>query len=168
MTPVCCLGVDPGKSGALAVVTAAGALLWVEDMRTRIEFNPIRIPQTPKNDTNMDTCEVLAARECLPCKGDVPALSGQTLQSLSAQLGHDWQVINEHHLEKEFSFPDFRQALNFTNLVGAIAEAHAHHPDVYLAWGRVRLTSWTHKVDALTENDFILAAKIESLFVTRY
>ena len=115
----------------------------------------------------MDTCEVLAAKECIACQGNVPALTGPALQSLAAELGHDWLVISEHHLDKEFSFPDFRQALEFTNLVGSIAEAHSHHPDIYLAWGRVRLTLWTHKVDGLTESDFILAAKIESLFVSR-
>jgi len=105
----------------------------------------------------------LADKQCVPCKGGVPPLQGQSLRELSAQLGGDWQVVNEHHLEKEFRFKDFRQALDFTNRVGALAEEQGHHPDIYLAWGKVRITIWTHKIDGLTESDFVLAAKIEQL-----
>ena len=72
-------------------------------------------------------------------------------------------VIDNHHLEKEFKFKDFREALSFTNKVGKLAEAQGHHPDIYLAWGKVRLTIWTHKVDGLTESDFVLAAKADRL-----
>jgi 4a-hydroxytetrahydrobiopterin dehydratase len=78
-------------------------------------------------------------------------------------LGHSWRVVNEHHLEKEFKFKDFRQALDFTNQVGELAEDVGHHPDIYLAWGKVKVTIWTHKVDGLTESDFVLAAKIQQL-----
>ena len=67
--------------------------------------------------------------------------------------------MDEHHLEKSYAFDDFKQALDFTNRVGAIAESEGHHPDVHLAWGRVTLTIWTHKIDGLTESDFILAAR---------
>jgi 4a-hydroxytetrahydrobiopterin dehydratase len=70
-------------------------------------------------------------------------------------------VVGEHHLEKEYTFPDFAQALAFTNAVGAIAEEEGHHPDIYLAWGKARVTIWTHKVDGLTRSDFVLAAKID-------
>ncbi|MEE3162876.1 MAG: 4a-hydroxytetrahydrobiopterin dehydratase, partial [SAR324 cluster bacterium] len=72
-----------------------------------------------------------------------------------------WQIINEHHLEKEYIFADFRQALDFTVKVGEVAENQGHHPDIYLAWGKVKLTIWTHKIDGLTESDFILAAKAD-------
>jgi 4a-hydroxytetrahydrobiopterin dehydratase len=73
----------------------------------------------------------------------------------------DWTVVNNHHLEREYKFPDFKAALAFTNKVGAIAEEQGHHPDIYVAWGKVRVTIWTHKIDGLTESDFILAAKID-------
>jgi 4a-hydroxytetrahydrobiopterin dehydratase len=105
----------------------------------------------------------LAAQECVPCKGGVPPLKGQVLSSYLEKLGHDWNVIREHHLEKEFTFKNFRDALAFTNQVGELAEAQNHHPDIYLAWGKVKVTIWTHKIDGLTESDFVMAAKIESL-----
>jgi 4a-hydroxytetrahydrobiopterin dehydratase len=70
-------------------------------------------------------------------------------------------VIDEHHLEKAYPFKDFREALAFTNRVGELAEEQSHHPDIHLAWGKVRLTIWTHKIDGLTESDFIFAAKAD-------
>jgi len=103
----------------------------------------------------------LAAEKCVPCRGGVPALQGEELRSLQHDLGGGWNVVDEHHLEKEFTFPDFASALEFTNRVGAIAEEEGHHPDIHLAWGKVRITIWTHKVDGLTRSDFVLAAKIE-------
>ncbi|MEA2238797.1 MAG: 4a-hydroxytetrahydrobiopterin dehydratase [Thermoanaerobaculia bacterium] len=103
----------------------------------------------------------LADEKCVPCTGGVPALKGEELAALSATLGGGWRVVDEHHLEKEFTFPDFAKALAFTNRVGAIAETEGHHPDIYLAWGKVRVTIWTHKVDGLTRADFVLAAKID-------
>ncbi|MDW8308766.1 MAG: 4a-hydroxytetrahydrobiopterin dehydratase [Verrucomicrobiales bacterium] len=105
----------------------------------------------------------LAAKECVPCRGGVPPLKGRALLDLEAKLGGGWQVIREHHLEKEFSFRDFREALAFTNKIGELAEQQGHHPDLYLAWGKVRVTLWTHKIDGLTESDFVLAAKIDAL-----
>ena len=105
----------------------------------------------------------LAEKECVPCKGGVPPLKGEELKSYLDKLKHDWKVIGEHHLEKEFTFKNFREALAFTNQVGELAEAQNHHPDIYLAWGKVKVTIWTHKIDGLTESDFVLAAKIESL-----
>ncbi|MSU21185.1 MAG: 4a-hydroxytetrahydrobiopterin dehydratase [Pedosphaera sp.] len=106
----------------------------------------------------------LAAKECIPCKSGVPPLQGSQLLDFQWKLGGQWQVINEHHLEKEFSFKDFRQALAFTNKAGELAEKVGHHPDIYLAWGKVKITIWTHKINGLTECDFVLAAKIQELF----
>lgn len=103
----------------------------------------------------------LATKECLPCEEGTPRLKGQELGKLLSELGHDWRAVQEHHLEKEFKFKDFREALEFTNRIGEIAEARNHHPDIYLAWGKVRVTIWTHKIDGLSESDFVLAAKIE-------
>ena len=104
---------------------------------------------------------VLAQETCIPCRGGVPPLKGEELDALQERLGNGWQIINQHHLEKEYIFADFRQALDFTVKVGEVAEIQGHHPDIYLAWGKVKLTIWTHKIDGLTESDFILAAKAD-------
>jgi 4a-hydroxytetrahydrobiopterin dehydratase len=103
----------------------------------------------------------LANEKCVPCKGGVPPLKGEELERLTRELGSDWRVVDEHHLEKEFRFKNFAEALAFTNKVGAIAEEQGHHPDIFLAWGKVRVTIWTHAIDGLTRSDFVLAAKIE-------
>ncbi len=105
----------------------------------------------------------LAAKECIPCKGGVPPVKGKELQELLKKLSGDWRVVDEHHLEKEYHFKNFREALDYTNRVGELAEAQGHHPDIYLAWGKVKLTLWTHKIDGLTESDFIFAAKSDTL-----
>jgi 4a-hydroxytetrahydrobiopterin dehydratase len=104
----------------------------------------------------------LASKTCVPCRGDVPALKGAELQSLSHQL-RNWEVVNEHHIHRIFKFPDFVKALAFVNRVGAIAEEQGHHPDILLTWGKAEITSWTHAVNGLTESDFILAAKIDRI-----
>jgi 4a-hydroxytetrahydrobiopterin dehydratase len=111
----------------------------------------------------MQACD-LAAKKCVPCRGGVPPLKGQALRDLHTTLGHDWQVINEHHLEKQYKFREFADALAFTNRVGALAEEEGHHPDIHLAWGKVKIVLWTHKIDGLTESDFILAAKADRLY----
>ena len=103
----------------------------------------------------------LAEKECVPCKGGVAPLKGNDLSRLRSELNPGWQVLNEHHLEREFKFKDFREALDFTNRVGELAEEQGHHPDVMLSWGKVKVTIWTHKIDGLTESDFVLAAKID-------
>ena len=104
----------------------------------------------------------LADKQCVPCKGGVAPLKGEQLEQLEEQV-KDWQVVDEHHLVKMYKFPDFQKALDFVNSVGVIAEEQGHHPDLYLAWGKVEVKIWTHKIDGLTESDFILAAKIDKL-----
>jgi 4a-hydroxytetrahydrobiopterin dehydratase len=105
----------------------------------------------------------LADQKCVPCKGGVPALKGDAIQSLLAEVP-GWEVAHEHHLFRGFRFPDFKTALGFVNRVGALAEEQGHHPDLLLAWGKVEITIFTHKIDGLTESDFILAAKINPLY----
>lgn len=104
----------------------------------------------------------LASRTCVPCRGGVPPLQGEDLAALSRKLPQ-WRVVNEHHLERTFAFPDFKSALAFVNRVGALAEEQNHHPDLTLSWGKVGVTIFTHKIDGLIESDFVLAAKIELL-----
>ena len=103
----------------------------------------------------------LAKKTCIPCKGGVPPLKGEKLDDLLEKLKNNWKIIKEHHLEKEYSFKNFKEALDFTNKVGELAENQDHHPDIFLAWGKVKLTIWTHKIDGLTESDFIFAAKAD-------
>lgn len=105
----------------------------------------------------------LADKTCTPCRGGVPPLEGAELERLAAELGGGWQVVDGHHLEKEYRFPDFRQALEFTNRIGELAEEVNHHPNIFLAWGRVQVELWTHKIDGLNEADFVWAAKADRL-----
>ena len=104
----------------------------------------------------------LSTKQCVPCRGGVPALKGDEIKPLLAEL-QGWDVIDEHHLTKLYPFPDFAQGLAFVNRVGELAEEQGHHPEIFLTWGKVRIDIWTHKVGGLTESDFILAAKIDEL-----
>lgn len=104
----------------------------------------------------------LANKNCVPCRGGVPPLKGQELASFQKQV-QGWTVVDEHHIVKGFKFPDFRRALEFVNRVGELAEQQGHHPDIFLAWGKVEVTLWTHAIEGLTESDFIMAAKIDRL-----
>jgi 4a-hydroxytetrahydrobiopterin dehydratase len=105
----------------------------------------------------------LAGKHCVPCRGGVPPLRGAAIEELHRQLDPDWRVIDEHHLERTFRLPDFRAALALANRVGELAEAENHHPDICLAWGRVTVQIWTHKIDGLTESDFVFAARTDAL-----
>jgi 4a-hydroxytetrahydrobiopterin dehydratase len=107
----------------------------------------------------------LADRACIPCKGAVQQLDAARAQELLQQLANEWQLRETGHLflEKTYKFKDFVEALAFVNRVGALAEEQAHHPDLHLAWGRVTVSVWTHKIKGLTESDFIFAAKCERL-----
>lgn len=105
----------------------------------------------------------LTKKECVPCKGGISSLKGNGLIPLMEKLEGGWQIIQEHHIEKEYLFENFIEALDFTNKVGRLAEDQGHHPDIYLSWGKVKLRIWTHKADGLTESDFILAAKADQL-----
>ncbi|MDQ6826614.1 MAG: 4a-hydroxytetrahydrobiopterin dehydratase [Candidatus Eremiobacteraeota bacterium] len=103
----------------------------------------------------------LADKTCIPCRGGVPPLSADEIAPLGDQLGSEWEVVNNHHLCKNYNFENFKEALAFVVRVGEIAEQQRHHPDVYLSWGKVGLEIWTHKIDGLTESDFVLAAKCD-------
>lgn len=104
----------------------------------------------------------LAERQCVPCRGGVPPLPSDDIKKLQDQLD-GWEVVNEHHLRKEYKFEDFKAVQAFVNRVGEIAEEQWHHPDICYGWGRAEITIWTHKIDGLTESDFILAAKIDRI-----
>ena len=105
----------------------------------------------------------LAKKKCVPCRGGIPPLGAEATRPLLEQL-HQWEVVENHHLKKTFTFEDFEGALGFVNQIGEIAEEEDHHPDLHLAWGRVGVEIWTHKINGLSESDFILAAKIDALW----
>jgi 4a-hydroxytetrahydrobiopterin dehydratase len=104
----------------------------------------------------------LASKTCVPCRGGTPPLKGEELDDLRRQVP-EWEVVEEHHLRRRFRFKNFREALGFVNRVGELAEEQGHHPDVRFGWGYAEVTIFTHKIDGLTESDFILAAKINEL-----
>ena len=108
----------------------------------------------------------LTKSSCTPCKGGIEPLKGNTIKNLLEQLADGWEVIDEHHLEKEYKFKNFVQALDFVNKVGQLAESQGHHPDIHLGWGRVKLITWTHKIDGLHKNDFIFASKADELLTS--
>jgi 4a-hydroxytetrahydrobiopterin dehydratase len=106
----------------------------------------------------------LETKKCVPCEGGVTALKGEALTTYMGYIDRKWSCHNEHQIKRMFTFPDFAEALNFVNEVGDLAESEGHHPDLYLAWGKVEVTLWTHAIDGLSENDFILAKKIDGLY----
>jgi 4a-hydroxytetrahydrobiopterin dehydratase len=104
----------------------------------------------------------LSAKNCVPCRGGIPQLSEQVIQKLLEELD-GWIINSSGHLEKSYTFRNFREGFDFVKRVGEMAEEQGHHPDIYLAWGKVVLEIWTHKIDGLVENDFIFAAKADAL-----
>jgi 4a-hydroxytetrahydrobiopterin dehydratase len=104
----------------------------------------------------------LADKKCQTCHRGMPALDSATAGALIGQLA-DWSIQN-NQLQKDFHLKDFAAALRFVNQVGAVAETEQHHPDILLhRWNRVHIMLWTHVANGLTENDFILAAKIDRI-----
>jgi 4a-hydroxytetrahydrobiopterin dehydratase len=106
--------------------------------------------------------EPLADRHCSPCHGGTPPLEGEALRALAAEIP-GWEVVEDHHLTRTFRFPDFRRGLDFVNRAGEVAEAEGHHPDLCLSWGKVEVRIFTHAIGGLSENDFVLAAKLGRL-----
>lgn len=104
----------------------------------------------------------LANKHCTACHAKTEPLKGKELLDYALQIS-SWKIINDHHIEKEFTFPNFKEALDFTNKLGALAEKEGHHPDIYLSWGKVKISLWTHNINGLSENDFILAAKCDDI-----
>jgi 4a-hydroxytetrahydrobiopterin dehydratase len=106
----------------------------------------------------------LADQQCVPCRGGVPPLVAERIAELLRQLEPGWESVRDHHLRKTYKLRDFKSALAFVDRIGAMASEQGHHPDLQLAWGKVVVEIWTHKIDGLTESDFIFAAKCDRLF----
>lgn len=109
----------------------------------------------------------LTQKKCIPCTAGTPPLKGEKLQSFMKQL-KGWTLMNEYHLEKPFKFKNFVEALAFTNELGKLAEQEGHHPDILLSWGKVVVTLWTHKINGLSESDFIMAAKSDAIYNSKW
>ena len=107
--------------------------------------------------------EELASHHCGPCNAETLPIEGEEARRLLSEIDARWELIDNHHLQSRFKFDDFAVALAFANRVGAIAEVEGHHPEICVTWGKVKLLIWTHAIDGLSENDFILAAKIDRL-----
>ena len=105
----------------------------------------------------------LAQKSCAACKHGGTPFDAKEIMLYLGKIEEGWKVVQDHHLEHDFHFPDFKKALEFTNKVGALAEREGHHPEISLGWGKVKVTIWTHKINGLSESDFILAAKIDDL-----
>ena len=107
----------------------------------------------------------LAERDCEACTSEDEPLEGEELTDLYEQLDtSNWAVVDEHHLESDYEFEDFRDALEFTKEIGELAEEEWHHPDIHLSWGNVIIEMWTHKIDGLHETDFIMAARMDRIY----
>ena len=108
----------------------------------------------------------LTEKSCVPCRGGVPTLTDTEIAAMLPQVA-GWKVAEVggvKRIQRAFTFPDFRSAMDFAVEVGELAEREQHHPDIHLAWGRVVVETWTHKIQGLHENDFILAAKINEAY----
>ena len=105
----------------------------------------------------------LAEKKCVPCEGGVPVIQGEEIENFTCQLKSNWDVVEEKMLRREFTFPDFKTAMDFANQVADIAEEEGHHPDLHISWGKVVVELYTHAIGGLSENDFIVAAKIDEL-----
>ncbi len=101
-------------------------------------------------------------KHCEPCRGGIPPLTKKEIKERIVHL-EEWEVKDNHHLIRSFAFPNFKSALDFINKVGQLAEEENHHPEFCFTWGKVTISIWTHKIDGLHDNDFILAAKINIL-----
>ena len=107
--------------------------------------------------------ENLMAKTCVPCKGGIPPLAQEAAEKLLAQT-EGWELEdNAHHIFRQVAVSNFVEALEFVNKVGGLAEREGHHPDIKLGWGYAIIFIYTHKIDGLHENDFILAAKINQI-----
>jgi 4a-hydroxytetrahydrobiopterin dehydratase len=105
----------------------------------------------------------LTKKQCTPCEGGVPPLRGKDIEPWLKQISQEWQVVEEKKLRREFKFGDFKETMKFANEVAELAEQEGHHPVLHITYGKLVIELWTHKIDGLWDNDFILAAKIDEL-----
>jgi 4a-hydroxytetrahydrobiopterin dehydratase len=105
----------------------------------------------------------LTEKKCKPCEGGIPPLNTNEINAYREQIHHDWRVIDEEKISRNFRFINFKQTMSFVNKVAQLAEEEGHHPDLHVGYGTCTIDLWTHAIKGLSENDFILAAKIDEL-----
>jgi 4a-hydroxytetrahydrobiopterin dehydratase len=105
----------------------------------------------------------LSEKNCKPCEGGIPKLNFEEIKSYNSALESPWLVIDEMKISKEIPFPDFFHTMNFVNKVADLAEAEGHHPVMHVYYAKLHIELWTHAILGLSENDFILADKIDKL-----
>lgn len=105
----------------------------------------------------------LSKKKCVPCKGGVPPMEPSEIKEFLSKVNSDWVVDDKGRLFRELKFNNFANAMEFANKIGKIADEEDHHPDLYIAWGKCAVEIWTHKINGLSESDFILAAKIDDI-----
>ena len=106
---------------------------------------------------------MLAKKHCISCEGGMPHLMADEIADLHKEVP-EWEIVDYHHLKRRFKCKNFAGALAFVNKIGTLAESEGHHPDIRFGWGYAEIISFTHAIGGLSENDFILTAKIDALF----
>lgn len=104
----------------------------------------------------------LKDENCQSCDSNTKKLAGEEKVGLLSRLAN-WEIVSDHHLQKQYSFKNYAEALNWVNTISAVAEEQNHHPEVTFTWGKVTIKIWTHSIDSLSRGDFVLAAKIDAL-----
>ncbi len=107
--------------------------------------------------------ESLKQEFCEPCSLGTPPLEGEELETLYKEVGKEWVLMEQKKMMREYKFKNFKEALEFVNKVGEIAEREGHHPDIAFGWGKAVISLMTHKINGLSRNDFIMASKIDDL-----
>jgi len=105
----------------------------------------------------------LRQNKCKPCEGGVAPLEKSEIGSFMEQLHGDWKIVDENKISREFSFVNYRHTIDFVNQVADLAEQEGHHPVLHVYYARLVVELWTHAINGLSENDFILAAKIDGI-----
>jgi len=108
----------------------------------------------------------LVQKQCVPCRGGEPTLNKSQISNFKSKISVKWQVIEDKSVKKltrNFKFKNFAEAMAFVTKVGEIAEQEGHHPEIEVGWGHATVSWWTHKIGGLHQNDFIMAAKTDSI-----
>ena len=105
----------------------------------------------------------LSTKKCVPCEGGILPLNETEISEYKKQISESWIVIENNKLSKEFFFVSYRHTIDFVIKVASIAEEEGHHPVLHIYFGRAVVDLWTHSISGLSENDFILAAKIDKI-----
>lgn len=167
ITPARRLPLSP--NGAHAIFSFATSIIYEQEHPEVVPDlkKPILIMNPVINIKIMDiqTKSGLAEKKCVPCEGNIPPLGEKEIAELKKEISGDWKVVENKKLFREFSFVNFKHTMDFVNKVADIAEEEGHHPDMHVHYGSVEVELWTHSIGGLSENDFILAAKIERIKV---